>query len=142
MGAAQFRAKRASVRASCDAVAFHHEAGAAARDVCDHRRAPVQLGDGAEIDREGEHYRLAFAQPEVRRLDEDARGAEIHGLAKLAVPAGNGDVNGRPGSVPSMQAAFHLICLAGSGFCFSRSRLPALCLDGIARARRLNLINP
>src|SRR5690348_13755409 len=69
--------------------------------------ASVQFGDGAQVDREGEHDRLALAQTEIRRLDEDARGAQVHRLTKLAATAGNGDVDGRPSSMPRMQAAFH-----------------------------------
>src|SRR5262245_19592928 len=58
-------------------VVLHHQSRAAARHVCNDRSATVNLGDGAEIDREREFDRLAFAQPEVFGLDEDAVGAQV-----------------------------------------------------------------
>src|SRR5262249_6493234 len=72
---------------------FHHEPGTAARDVRDDRRAAVQLGDAAEIDREGEYDLLALAQAEVRGFDEDAGRGEIDRLAQLAPTTGDGDVD-------------------------------------------------
>src|SRR5215467_12929297 len=61
---------------------FHHEPGAAARDVRDDRRAAVQLGDAAEVDGEGQHHLLTLAQAEIGGLDEHAGGGEIERLAE------------------------------------------------------------
>src|SRR5262249_35263378 len=78
---------------SAGAVRFHHQAGAAARHVGYHGGAPVQLGDGAEIDREGQYHLLTLAQPKIRRLDENARGTEVYRLAQLPATTWNGDVD-------------------------------------------------
>jgi len=56
---------------------LHHQAGAATRNVRDDRRAPVELGDGAEADGERELDRLAAAQPEVAGLDEHALALKL-----------------------------------------------------------------
>src|SRR5579883_2992499 len=97
----------ASRRVGAGGVAFHHQPGAPARDMRHHRRAPMELGDRAEIDGEGQNDRLALAQPEIRSLDEDARGAQVHRFAELAAAARNRDVDGSPGTVPRVQATFH-----------------------------------
>jgi hypothetical protein len=75
--------------------------------VGDDRRPPVQLRHGTEIDREGQYDLLTFAKAEIRRLYENARGAEIDRLAKLSATTGNGDVDDGTGTVPRMKAAFH-----------------------------------
>src|SRR5207302_2248589 len=54
-----YRSARASARGL--RVGLHQETRAAARDVRDHGRAPVELGDGAEVDGEGEHDLLPLA---------------------------------------------------------------------------------
>jgi hypothetical protein len=62
----------------------------------------------SQVDGEGEHDLLPFAQSEVGSLDEDTRGAQIDGLAQLPAATRNSDVDNGPSSVPRMQAAFHL----------------------------------
>src|SRR6266853_4247677 len=54
-----YRIARASARGL--RVGLHQQTRAAARDVRDHGRAPVELGDGAEVDGEGEHDLLPLA---------------------------------------------------------------------------------
>ena len=89
------------------AIRFHQQARAPARDMRDDSGAAMELRDGAEIDGESELDLLPFAQTEIRGLDEHTRGTEIHRAAQLPAPAGNVDVDGRSGSVPGMQSAFH-----------------------------------
>jgi hypothetical protein len=97
---------------SARAVRFHHQSGAATGDVGDDRCAPVQLGHGAEIDCEGQHDLLTFAEPQISRLDEYARSAEIDRLAQLSATTWNGDIDDGTGTVPRMKAAFHGLSLA------------------------------
>lgn len=60
---------------------FHHQSGAAARNMGDDRGAAMQLGDGAEVDGEREHHLLAFTQTEVGGLDENTGRAQVDRLA-------------------------------------------------------------
>ncbi len=102
------RPDQLSVSVCARSVRFHHQSGASARHVSDHGGAAMKFGHGSQVDREGEDYLLSLTQTQVRRLDENAGGAEIDGLAELAATTGNGDVDGGTGTVPRMQAAFHL----------------------------------
>src|SRR5687768_10234710 len=70
-------------------------------------RTPMQLGDSTQIDGERELDLLPLPQPEIRGLDENARGAEIHGATQLAFAAGNVDVDGGAGPMAGMETAFH-----------------------------------
>jgi hypothetical protein len=88
-------------------ISFHQQPCATARNVRDYGSAAMELGDGAEIDREGELNLLALAQTQIRGLDEDASGAQIHGTTELAAPARDVDVDGGSGAVPRMQSTFH-----------------------------------
>lgn len=92
---------------SAVAVVLHHQARAAARDVGDDRRAPVNLGHGAEVDGKGELHLLALSQAEVARLDEHAVCAQVLRLAELALAPRIYDVHRGAGSVASVQSAFH-----------------------------------
>src|SRR5262245_23992294 len=67
----------------------------------------MELGDGAEVDRESELDLLTLAQTQIGGLDEHAGGTEIHRAAQLPASAGDVDVDGGSGSVPGMQSAFH-----------------------------------
>jgi hypothetical protein len=69
--------------------------------------APVHLRDLSQVNGESEHDLLARAQPEIGGLDEDASGAEIHGLAKPSVALRHSDIDSCTCTVPCMQAAFH-----------------------------------
>jgi hypothetical protein len=69
--------------------------------------ALVKLGDSPEVNGKRQDDLLALAQSQIRRLDENACGAEIDGLAELPTTTRNGDVDGGAGTVPCMQAAFH-----------------------------------
>jgi hypothetical protein len=104
------RADNELVRAC--AVGFHHQAGAAAGDMCDDRRTPVQLGHRTQVDRECEHDLLTLAKAKIRRLDENAGGTEIDRLAQLSATTWNGDIDNGTGTVPRMKAAFHGLSLA------------------------------
>jgi hypothetical protein len=73
----------------------------------DYGSAPVQLGDSPEVNGKRQDDLLAFAQTQIRRLDENACGAEIDGFAELPTTTGDGDIDGGTGTVPRMQAAFH-----------------------------------
>jgi len=88
-------------------VRFHQQASATARNVRDDSGAAMELGDGPEIDGEGELDLLPLAQSQVSRFDEDARGTQIHGTTKLPATAGDIDVDGGSGAVPRMQSTFH-----------------------------------
>lgn len=103
----------------------------------DNSGAAMELGDGAEVDRESQLDMLAFLQTQIRRLDEDARSAEIDGFAKSATTAGDRNVNGGSGSVPGVQAAFH--GEGGLNRC-SSSGERSLCLCAGACQYRLNLM--
>jgi hypothetical protein len=106
--AAQESASRnARESAGACSVRLHHQARTPARNVRNDSGAPVKLGDSPEIDGKRQDDLLAFAQSQIRRLDEDAGGAEIDGLAELPTTTGNSDVDGGTSTVPRMQAAFH-----------------------------------
>jgi hypothetical protein len=75
--------------------------------VSDDRRAAVELRHRSQIDGERQHDLLSFAQAQIRRLDEHARGTEIDGFAQLSAAAGNCDVDDCSSTVPRMKAAFH-----------------------------------
>lgn len=60
---------------SATGVAFHSQARAAAGYVRHDGRAAMDLGDGAEIDGEGELDLLPLAQSQVFSLDVNAVGA-------------------------------------------------------------------
>src|SRR5579872_1530274 len=94
------------------AVALHHQARSATRNVSHDGGAPMQLGNGAEVDGKGEYDLLALTQPEIRGLDEDTRGTEVHRFAELSAAARNGDIDNGSSTVPRMQAAFHFMSLA------------------------------
>lgn len=68
--------------------------------------APMELGDGTEIDGEGELDLLPFSQAEIGRFDEHSGGAEIDRFAQFPATIGQGDVNRRPGAVPRVHPAF------------------------------------
>src|SRR5689334_17958732 len=89
------------------AVCLHQQPGAAARNVRDNGGAAMELGDGAEIDREREFDLLSLAQTQIRGFDEDAGGTEIHRATQLASAARDIDVDGSSGAVPGVQSAFH-----------------------------------
>jgi hypothetical protein len=75
--------------------------------VSHHGRSAVELGDGAEVDGESKNDLLPLSQSEVRRLYENAGGAEIDRLTKLTTASWNHDVDDRPSTMSRMQAAFH-----------------------------------
>src|SRR5512145_1683466 len=89
------------------AVALHHQAGAAARDVRDDRGAAMQLGHGAEADGERELDGLALAQAHVAGLDENAGRAQVAGAAKTMTLTGQQHVNGRAGPVACRESPLH-----------------------------------
>ena len=89
-------------------VGIHHQARAAAGDMGDDGGPPMDLGDRAEVDRERQLDLLAFAQPEVGGLDEDAGGAEIDCTTEFFAPAGDGDVHGGARPVTGVQTALHM----------------------------------
>src|SRR5262245_38943000 len=67
----------------------------------------MQLGDGAEIDGEGELDLLSLAQSEVRGLHEHAGGGEVDRPTQF-LPAGwRRDVHRGPRTMPGMQSALH-----------------------------------
>jgi len=76
--------------------------------VSDYGCPPVQLGDGAQIDRECQYDLLAFAQAQIGGLDEYPRGAQIDRLAQLPAPTRDGYIDNGSCTVPRVQAAFHL----------------------------------
>ena len=93
--------------AGSGAVGFHQKTRAAPRDVRNYGGAPMHLRNRSQIDGEGEHDLLAFAQTEIGGLNKDASGAQIHRLAKPSAALGHGDINSCTCTVPRMQAAFH-----------------------------------
>jgi hypothetical protein len=50
---------------------------------------------------------LPFTQTQIRRLDENASGAQIHCPAKPSAALGHSDIDSCTCTVPRMQAAFH-----------------------------------
>jgi hypothetical protein len=68
----------------------------------------VQLCDGAQVDRECQHDLLTLAQAQIGGFDENARCAQIDGLAQFPAATRNSDVDNGSSTVPRMQAAFHL----------------------------------
>ena len=88
-------------------VGVHHQARTAARDVRDHRSAAMQLGDGAEIDREGELDLLTLAKTEVRGLHEHTGGGEIDRPTEFLSTGWRRDVHRGPRTMPGMQSAHH-----------------------------------
>src|ERR1700728_541653 len=96
----------------------------------------MEFGDGAEIDGEGEDHLLALAQAQVRRLDEHAGGAQVHGLAELASAAGNRDVHDRASPVSGVQSAFHCWSSYRIIFLSSSYRAPATHYAGAPGCRR------
>ena len=79
----------------------------------DDGRAPVHLGHRPEVYGEGELDVLALSQPEIRGLDEDSGRAQIDGSTEPPLAAGRGDIDGGPGSMPGVQAAFQDGSLVG-----------------------------
>src|SRR5262245_22583235 len=67
----------------------------------------MQLGDGAEIDRERELDLLSLAESEIRGLDEHTRGGEIDGAAEFFAARRRRDVHRGPRTMPGMQSALH-----------------------------------
>jgi len=63
---------------------FHHQPRAAARDVGNNSRAPMNFCDYAEIDGKSKLYCGAFAERKIGGFDEDAIGAQIARTAELA----------------------------------------------------------
>src|SRR4029077_11882881 len=118
----------------CLPEAFHHEPGATARDVRDHRGTPMELGDTAQVDGEGQHHVLALTQAEVRCLDEYPGRAQVHGFAELASSAGHRDVHDGARAMPGVQSAFHcdspcswffyIFCLGACALCPVRHDVP------------------
>jgi hypothetical protein len=79
---------------------IHHQAGATARNVRDHRSTAVQFGDRAQIDRKRETDLLAFAQPQARSADEDAGGAQIDRPAQATLTIRQKNVDSRACAMP------------------------------------------
>jgi hypothetical protein len=75
--------------------------------VSNDRRAPMQLGDRSQIDRESQHHLLPFAQSEIGRFNEYPGGAQIDCFAELPTATRNGDIDNGSCTVPRVQAAFH-----------------------------------
>ena len=94
-------------RLASAAVAFHAQAGAAARNMRHDGRPAVQLGDGAQADGKGELDGLSPAQPEVAGLDEHAAGAKVARAAQAAVPAGQQQIDGGASAVAGRESSFH-----------------------------------
>ena len=72
----------------------------------DHRRAPMQFGDGAKIDGKYQLHILAFAQTQIGGLDENTGGTEIDRTAQPAATARQSDVNGGTGAMPGVKSSF------------------------------------
>jgi hypothetical protein len=75
--------------------------------VSDDGRSPVQLGDRAQVDCEGQHDLLPLAQAQIGGFDEYACGTQVDGLAQFPAAARDSDVDDGSSTVPRMQAAFH-----------------------------------
>lgn len=73
----------------------------------DDGRPPVQFGDRAQVDGEGEHDLLSLAQAQIGSFDEYACGTQVDGLAQFPAAARDSDVDDGSSTVPRMQAAFH-----------------------------------
>lgn len=100
---------RVGVRESARAgQAFHHQTGAAARDVSDDRRATMNFGDDAEIDGEGEMHSCAFLETEILGFDEDTIRTQVASTAQLAGTTWNGNINGSACAVTSVEASLHV----------------------------------
>src|SRR5690242_19598992 len=67
----------------------------------------MQLGDGAEVDRERELDLLTLAKTQVRRLDEDAGGGEVDRTTQLLPARRRRDVHRGARTMPGMQSALH-----------------------------------
>ena len=88
---------------------FHHQPSAAARDVSDHGRAPMQFRDRAEIDRKRQHHLLPLAQSEIGGLDEHAGRAQVDGLAQFPPATWDADKDDGSGAMARMQPTFHVV---------------------------------
>jgi hypothetical protein len=63
---------------------FHHQPGAAARDVRDYGRASMDFSHQPEVDRERQLHLLTFVQTETFGLHKDTIRAEVPGSADPA----------------------------------------------------------
>src|SRR5690606_37178175 len=77
--------------------------------------APMDLGDHAQVDGEGQVHQVALAQPEIAGLDEHPVGTEIERTAQLAWSTGDGDEDSGTGLVAGMEASLHLLGSSARG---------------------------
>jgi len=93
------------------ALAFHEQAGAAARYVGNNSAPSVQLRHDAEIDCERKLYRLPGTQAKVAGLDKHAAGTKVLSAAQAPLLARKQQVNGGAGPVSGSQSSLHCAAL-------------------------------
>jgi hypothetical protein len=68
---------------------------------------PVEFRYGTQVDGEGQHHLLSFAQSQVGRFNKHTCGAQVDGFTQLPAATRNRNVDNGSSSMPRMQAAFH-----------------------------------
>lgn len=92
---------------ACASEAFHHQSGAASRNMRDDGRTTMNFRHDAEVDGKGQVHRRAFFQTEVLGLDEDAVRAQVASPAQFTRSPWYGNIDGGACAMASVEASLH-----------------------------------